>query len=337
MSLDKFTDQMLPAIEDELGMAVATADGALFSNLHTMLSYHLGWEGEGAGPKTRGKRIRPLLVLLTTAAAGGEWRQALPAVAAVELIHNFSLIHDDIQDNSPLRRGRSTVWKNWGIPQAINAGDTMFAQAHLALTRLVESASPAVALRAIAILPETTIRLTQGQYLDLAYEHRQDLSIEDYWPMIAGKTAALISACTSLGAIVAEQDSTIVAAYKEFGHLLGLAFQVRDDILGIWGDAALTGKSTASDLEAKKKSLPVLFGLAQKGPFASRWAQGPINPKEVRSIAFQLESEGGRAYAEEQTSRLTQQAQEALSQAKPQGEPGDALRELAAQLVERAN
>ncbi len=300
-----------------------------------MLAYHLGWEGDGAGPEARGKRIRPLLVLLTAAAAGGEWARALPAAAAVELVHNFSLIHDDIEDNSPTRHGRSTLWKDWGIAQAINAGDAMFTLAHLATLRLQDTAYSLIALKATNILQNVCLRLTQGQYMDLAYEARGDLSMEAYWPMVSGKTAALLSACTELGALVAETNDITCAAYREFGYSLGLAFQAQDDLLGIWGDAAITGKSAKSDLLSGKKSLPVLFGLSQNSQFAARWNKGPITPEEVPELAVQLEQEGAYNETQAQATKLTDQALGALEQANPQGEAGEALRELAMRLLKR--
>lgn len=335
MNLKTLSQIYLPAIETELRQAVSQVNGTGLAELHYILAYHLGWEGDGAGPTASGKRIRPLLVLLSTAAAGGDWRSALPAAAAVELVHNFSLIHDDIQDNSPVRRGRATVWKQWGIAQAINAGDAMFTLAHLAMLRVSETTSAEVALQATRLLQETCLHLTQGQFLDLDYEARGDLSIEAYWPMVAGKTAALLSVCTESGALVAGASASCQKAYRRFGYSLGLAFQVQDDLLGIWGDAALTGKSAQSDLLSAKKSLPVLYGLSQNGPFSRRWQQGPVGPEEVINLAAQLEAEGARHYVENTASRLTEQALLALEEARPQGEAGLALRELAKKLLGR--
>ena len=199
---------MLTAIEDALQQAIRLAGGPQTGELERMLSYHMGWEDS----TPRGKRIRPLLVLLTTESAGAGWRKALPGAAAVELLHNFSLIHDDIEDNSPLRRGRETLWTIWGVPQAINAGDTLFSLAQATLLDLETTASPASALQAARVFQETCLRLTQGQFLDISYEGRSDLSVEDYWPMVSGKTAALISACTRIGALVAECPQPILEA-----------------------------------------------------------------------------------------------------------------------------
>jgi geranylgeranyl diphosphate synthase type I len=329
------TSLLLLAIEEELQKSIQPASGSGLDELCHMIAYHMGWEGEGAGAAAQGKRIRPLLVLLTTTAAGSDWHSALPAAAAVELLHNFSLIHDDIQDNSPLRRGRPTVWSKWGIAQAINTGDALFALANLTLVRLAETASPAAALQAAHLFHQTCIHLTQGQYLDLSYQYRSNLGVKDYWPMIGGKTAALLEACTGLGALVAVADESELQAYREFGRQLGLAFQVQDDLLGIWGDVGQTGKSTDSDLVEGKKSLPVLYGLEKEGAFAERWQRGHITPDEAPTLAAQLEAEGARAFTEQTAARLTRQAMQALADANPQREGGDALRELAQNLLNR--
>jgi len=336
MPLDQLNHQMLPAVEETLRQVVERANGTDLDVMHNMLAYHMGWEGEGSGPEAAGKRIRPLIVLLSTASAGKDWKCALPAAAAVELIHNFSLIHDDIQDSSPTRRGRPTVWKIWGVPQAINAGDAMFTLAHMAVLDLEQSVSPQVAIEGSKILQRACLLLTQGQYLDISYEARGDLTQEAYWPMVRGKTAALLSACSELGAVAAAVPIEVRAAYREFGLNLGLAFQAQDDLLGIWGDEAIIGKSTASDLISGKKSLPVLYGLAQNGPFRNRWIQGSITPQEVPLLARQLVDEGARAYTQNQADRLTKEALAWLDKADPQGEAGAALRDLANKLLNRA-
>lgn len=335
MPLETLTRTMIPAIEAELRQVVLQVNDENLQNMHAMLAYHLGWEGEGAGPEASGKRIRPLLLLLTAASTGGDWEKALPAAAAVELVHNFSLIHDDIEDNSPMRRGRPTVWRKWGIPQAINAGDAMFTLAHIALLRLEATTDPQITLRSARLLQETCLQLTQGQYLDISYENRKDLPLDSYWPMVSGKTAALLSACTKIGAVVAGGNPKICDAFGDFGHFLGLAFQAQDDLLGIWGDAALTGKSSESDLVSGKKSLPVLYGLSKNGDFAARWRQGPISGSEVKDMADLLEAEGGRSFTQETAEKLTDQALKALENARPQGKSGDALKILALRLLGR--
>jgi len=326
---------MLSAIEAELQKQVARLDEPRTRLFHEMLTYHLGWTGEGAGPEAAGKRIRPLMVLLTTASCGANWQFALPAAAAVELVHNFSLVHDDIEDNGDKRRGRTTVWKKWGLAQGTNAGDGLFVLSNLAITDLGAGYPAETVVRAARILHQTCLDLTRGQFLDISYEKRADLGVEDYWPMVSGKTAALLSCCCALGALLGGADESAQEAYRSFGHYLGLAFQVQDDILGIWGDEARTGKSVASDLVEGKKSLPVLFGLEKKGAFAKRWGEGPIRAEEVEALAKALATESAYTSAQEAARQMTDLALDSLRAADPQGEAGEALTALANKLLSR--
>jgi geranylgeranyl diphosphate synthase type I len=329
------TKPLIVETESELQRQVARLDARRTKLFHQMLTYHMGWSGEGAGPEATGKRIRPLLVLLSTAACGADWQPALPAAAAVELVHNFSLVHDDIQDNSDRRRGRPTTWVKWGAPMAINVGDALFVMSNQAIIDLKTSYPAEVVVQAAEILHNTCLELTRGQFLDMSYEERVDLGTDDYWPMVAGKTAALLSACCHIGALLGGADESKQEAYRSFGHSLGLAFQVQDDILGIWGDEALTGKSVASDLIEGKKSLPVLAGLSANGKFAARWKQGPIQPGEVRELARILASEGGYEKASDASNQMTELALLSLREADPQGEAGEGLFELADKLLKR--
>jgi len=345
MDLKLHTEQgrsaLLSHIELELQKQVSRLDQPRTQHFHEMLTYHMGWTGEGAGPEATGKRIRPLLVLLTTASCEADhsssttWQSALPAAAAVELVHNFSLVHDDIQDNSPKRRGRDTAWVKWGAPMAINAGDALFVMSNQAIIDLKNNYPAEVVVKAAEILHNTCLELTRGQFLDMSYEERKDLGVEDYWPMISGKTSALLSACCHIGALLGGADEDKQEAYRSFGHFLGLAFQVQDDILGIWGDEKATGKSVASDLVEGKNSLPVLAGLRKKGKFAERWAQGPIKPEEVEELARVLASEDGYGFAKEASIQMTDMAINSLREADPQGEAGETLFELANKLLNR--
>ncbi|MBI3172562.1 MAG: polyprenyl synthetase family protein [Chloroflexi bacterium] len=326
---------LLPSIESELQRQVARLDQPRTRAFHEMLTYHMGWTGEGAGPEATGKRIRPLMVLLTAAACGADWKRALPAAAAVELVHNFSLVHDDIQDNSPKRRGRPTAWVRWGAPMAINVGDALFVISNQALIDLLEFHPADRVVRASSILHDTCLDLTRGQFLDMSYEERHDLSVDDYWPMVGGKTAALLAACCHIGALLGGADETRQESYRAFGFDLGLAFQVQDDILGIWGDEAVTGKSAASDLVEGKNSLPVLYGLSQGGKFSERWKQGPIQPEEVAQVAQWLVDAGGYEYAQSQAKQWTDKALQSLESAAPQGQAGETLIGLAHKLLKR--
>ena len=326
---------LLSSIELELQKQVSRLDRPRTKPFHEMLTYHMGWTGEGAGPEATGKRIRPLMVLLCASACGEDWEKALPAAAAVELVHNFSLVHDDIQDNSPKRRGRDTVWVKWGAPMAINVGDALFVMSNQAIIDLIENYPAATVVKAAEVLHNTCLDLTRGQFLDMSYEERSDLSVDDYWPMIAGKTAALLSACCHLGSLLGGADEAKQDAYRSFGQYLGLAFQVQDDILGIWGNETVTGKSAASDLVEGKNSLPVLAGLSADKKFAERWRQGPVHAYQVEELAKLLATEGGYETAHEASKQMTDLALLNLREADPQGEAGDALFELAEKLLKR--
>lgn len=336
MALSDLSQRMLPAVEAELQRQVAKVGSPATQGFHEMLTYHMGWTGEGAGSKAAGKRIRPLLMLLTVAASGGQWLRAVSAAAALELIHNFSLVHDDIEDNSPMRRGRVTVWKKFGLPMAVNAGDALFSIANQAVLDTSAHHPAETVLRAAGVLHAACIALTRGQYLDMSYEGRADLGVADYWSMTGGKTAALLAACTEMGAIFGGCNDAVIQDYASFGRNLGLAFQVQDDILGIWGSEQQTGKSAASDLTEGKNSLPVLHGLGHSPEFAQRWQQSPIRPDETPRLSQLLKDAGSYAFCEQEAQRLTDMAMQSLRSAGPLGEAGEALQELANALLQRS-
>jgi len=303
-----------------------------------MLYYHLGWIDEGQPTLVAGKRTRPTLTLLCAAASGGDWRNALPFAACVELIHNFSLVHDDIQDDSPLRRGRSTVWKLWGAPQAINAGDALFNYAHLALNRARQrNLESSLVLDAFQLIHAACYQLTLGQHYDMSFEKRGDVTVEEYLKMIEGKTASLIATSTELGALAGSAPPETRKCFREFGRHLGLAFQIRDDILGIWGDAALTGKSAATDIISRKKSLPVLFGLHYSEKLRSFYRPETDGGGSVTDIVAELEKCGAGTFAEEKEKHHADLAVSCLDSAKPRGEAGELLHEMTRQLLGRTN
>ncbi len=334
MSLSHSLERFLSEIETELQAMVTLADGPRMAEYRKMMAYHMGWEDDGFS----GKRLRPLFTLLTCEAAGGLASQALPAAAGVELIHNFSLIHDDIQDNSPLRRGRETVWMRWGRAQAINAGDALFSLAWLAGPRLLErNVAPEIALEVTRCLAMALLRITQGQHLDMAFESRAQVSITEYMDMIGGKTAELLAAAVEAGAIVAGASLERRRVFRSFGFNLGLAFQIQDDLLGIWGNSGSTGKSTASDLEARKKSLPVVFACEKSADFARRFARPPERGEDPAALAAELEALGARDYTLAKAAAYTQTALRDLKAAQPAAGAEDALSELAAGLVGRAS
>ena len=227
--------------------------------------------------------MRPLLGLLAYMSITGDHRAALPGAAAVELGHNFSLVHDDIEDGDVERRHRPTLWTLHGVPQAINTGDLIFSLSRVALHRLTDLGfSDTKVLRLMRLYDETCVKLCEGQYLDIATSASDEpMSVELYFDMIGRKTAALISASIEAGALLATDDDEVIARYRRFGWSLGLAFQVNDDLLGIWGQEQATGKEP-TDLARHKKTLPVLYALQHgvtRGPApAARPLRRPRDP-----------------------------------------------------------
>lgn len=332
----------LPRIEAEMRDIVASPDPAVAGH-YGLLQYHMGWLDETLAPANApaGKRIRPMLCVLSCGAAGGRPERAVSAGAGLELLHNFSLIHDDIEDNSPTRRHRPTAWKLFGLPLACNAGDGMFSLAHLAFFRLSgQGVSPESVLHILRVFEETCLALTEGQYMDMSFEGRAQVSVAEYFQMIRGKTGALLAASTEIGALVAGAPPDVVEGYRRYGAALGRAFQLRDDVLGIWGDEASIGKSAASDILSKKKSLPVLYATADAvaGDALRALYAGPeFVEADVPRVLRLLDAAGGRAYVEHQVQIATSEAAQALDDLEPASNPDhlEALRELLAALADR--
>jgi geranylgeranyl diphosphate synthase type I len=279
--------------------------------MYEMVRYHLGLDGSGA---TSGKRMRPLLGLLAYSSIAGDHRAALPGAAAVELGHNFSLVHDDIEDGDEERRHRPTVWKRYGIPQAINTGDTLFTLSRIALHRLTDLGfSDAKVLRLMRLYDETCLRLCEGQYLDIwTTEHDETMSVELYFDMIERKTAALIAAAIEAGALLATDDEEVIRRYRRFGRALGIAFQLNDDLLGIWGREQATGKEP-TDLARHKKTLPVIYAFEHAGPddrerLARLYRNGKPTGAEVAEAVAILERVGARDYTRDEARRYRDEA-----------------------------
>jgi len=329
----------LTAIEDEL-RAIVSAPEDTVAPLYNIMAYHLGWLDQDSNPAEAysGKRLRPLLCLLACQAAGGDWHQALPAAAALELVHNFSLIHDDIEDNSPTRRGRPSVWTVWGLAHGVNVGDSMLVLARLALSRLTGlGLEPSTVLGAVIALDATLLQLCQGQYLDIAGEGDVNSTEESYLRMIGGKTAALIAGSTQLGALIGRAgDKT--DSYRQFGWHLGLAFQMVDDILGIWGDPKTTGKPAASDIKSRKMTLPVIFAL-QAGDegkkLADLYRREHLSNEDIAQAMAILESVGARQYVQQRSAQYERNALAALDAAGARPPAEEHLRSLATSLTSR--
>jgi len=312
--------QILADIETEMS-DVLSERGGHARPLYEMLSYHLGLDGDD-GP--RGKRLRPLLGALAYQSLTGDYRPALPGAAAVELGHNFSLVHDDIEDADRERRHRPTLWALWGVPAAINAGDALFALSRLALYRLLDKGEfeDRRVLDLMKIYDETCLALCEGQYLDISFERRNDVSVDAYFEMIGKKTAALLSASVMAGAMLATDDTDVHEAYRGFGYSLGLAFQVADDVKGTFWTSAESGKPEAGDVRKRKKTLLVVWALENAGP-ADRerlieiYAHGvsatdgrtpasadqPMTDAEVTEVLAILERSGARDHAVSESRR----------------------------------
>lgn len=228
-----------------------------------MMRYQMGTVDEGLAPtgSTGGKRFRPLLCLLSAEACGGSVEVAVTLAAGIEILHNFSLVHDDIEDRDPERRHRPTLWKVWGEAQAINAGDAMLALAFRSVLAL--NLDPPARLDLVQSFGEMSLALTRGQYLDMSFETRNDVTADEYLSMIALKSGAIIAFSTWAGARIAGAPGETRDALRSYGEHLGRAFQIEDDILGIWGLPEKTGKEPATDIRNRKKTLPVLLALEQ--------------------------------------------------------------------------
>src|SRR5690606_38650045 len=286
--------------------------------------YHFGWEHADGTPAAggSGKAIRPALVLAGASALGGPGARAaaVRAAAAVELVHNFTLLHDDVMDRDTTRRHRPTAWTVFGDAAAILAGDALQA---LALRLLAEDAHPA-APAAAARLAQCVIELCAGQHADTAMEGRppRDVTLEETLAMAEAKTGALLGCACAVGALYADAPEADVAALDAFGREAGLAFQLIDDVIGIWGDPRHTGKPAGADLAARKKSLPVVAALTSGGPAAAELAAlyaAPHAKEDLERITLTVERAGGRDWAQAQAADRMARAMQELARAGPGG------------------
>ncbi len=294
--------QLIADTEAEILRLVQDRDPSTVG-VYEQARYHLGLDGATG---VSGKRMRPLLGLLAYASITGDHRGALPGAAAVELGHNFSLVHDDIEDGDSERRHRPTLWSLHGIPQAINTGDMLFSLSRVALHRLTDLGfSDGKVLRLMRLYDETCVALCEGQYIDIATSASDDImSVELYFDMIGRKTAALISASIEAGALLATDDEAVIGHYRRFGWDLGLAFQINDDLLGIWGDERATGKEP-TDVARRKKTLPVIYAFANasvtdRERLGDLYRDPVATDASVGEVIDILERSGAHAYTRDQ-------------------------------------
>lgn len=319
-------------VDPELRAAVAGLD----QETRRVSEYHFGWiDADGSPADSTGKAVRPALVLLSAQAGGGQYGQASSVAAAVEMVHNFSLLHDDLMDEDFSRRHRPTAWTVFGGSAALLAGDALL---NRALQSLLEDPSPG-AIPAARSLSSTASKLIVGQSADLDFERRTDVTLDECLAMAAGKTAALLACASSIGALfVGAPRQTVVELYA-FGSELGMAFQIVDDLLGLWGDPAVTGKPVLSDLRARKKTLPVVHALSSGTAAGLRLStlyakRDPMTEAELREAAGMVEEAGSAEWMHAECERRLISARKHLRLAGCDG-AADELTELADFIVRR--
>ncbi|MFC0529690.1 polyprenyl synthetase family protein [Phytohabitans kaempferiae] len=306
--------------------AIRRALDRLHPNSRLVAGYQLGlWDTDGSPADACGKWLRPALALLSARAAGGDPERGVPAAAAVELAHTFSLLHDDVMDGDTERRHRPTAWTAFGVGPAILAGDALLG---LAVELLAEA--PADGAAAAHRLSVDVGRLVAGQAADLEFERRDDVTLDECLAMASDKTGALFACAATLGAMLCDGPPALLAALSRFGGQLGLAFQLVDDLLGIWGDSRRTGKATGADLRIRKRSTPVVWAITAGGPAGRALADlyrlpRTLNEEEVDRAAQLVEAAGAREWA---VQRAEQEIDQALAQLEEVPMPADARQEL---------
>lgn len=343
-------DHALARVDDEIERLVGELAGDA-PLLERMARYHLGLitaDGDivpdGERKTLRGKRVRPLIAVMACLASGGTVDDAASLAASIELLHNFTLVHDDIQDRSPNRRHRPTVWHVWGDAQAINAGDALFAAAQIGM---LDSTTPHVGADALLVIARAfnrmTIDIVRGQALDLAFEGRDDITPTDYLGMIRSKTAAIVEFSAWAGAMLGGASMQEARRFADFGQSLGIGFQIRDDALGAWGSADETGKDTADDIRRRKQSLPVIVLRAlatdqDRATVKRIFDNDHIDERDVLAILSMFERYSVRYEIEAQVRRFHDEAEAALDRLADgcQREPLDALRRLSDHLAIRS-
>jgi geranylgeranyl diphosphate synthase, type I len=308
------------------------------ASMRRIAGYHFGWWDSGGKPISgdSGKAVRPALVVLSAQAVGGDPEAAVPAAVAVELVHNFSLLHDDVMDRDQMRRHRPAAWTVFGIADSILAGDALLALAFQCLAR------GGLASRAggVQLLSRCVAELCHGQSLDVSFEQRDDIEMGECWAMVAAKTGALFGCACSLGALAGGAAARRVQLLGDFGSHLGLAFQLADDLLGIWGDPRVTGKPVYADLISRKKSLPVAAALTS-GTAAGRELAAlyqrpqPFQPGELAHAADLIDRAGAREWAHRTAAAEITVASQRLAAAGCQLEAAAALREVARLFIAR--
>jgi geranylgeranyl diphosphate synthase type I len=325
----------LSRARDAVMPAMTAAIARLTPDLQRVASYHLGWTDAEGRPVSAsgGKGVRAALAVLSAEAAWADGSVGIPGAVAIELVHNFSLIHDDVIDGDETRRHRPTVWALFGLGQAIVVGDALQTLAHQVLLDVPGGAV------ATGVLADATAAMIAGQADDIAFETRISVSIEQCMAMSAGKTGALLGCASSIGAVLAGAPDATVGALRDFGTHLGLAFQAVDDLLGIWGDPDRTGKPAGSDLRQRKKTLPVVAALASGADegieLRGLLSDGQLGECEVERAVSLVEACGARSWTANRARAHMDAALGALNRVRMNPLAHRELSDLAAFVVER--
>lgn len=280
-------------------------------DLTNIIRYHMGWLNKNFEKQSayKGKRLRPVLCSLICKLTGGVIEDSYPPGIALELTHNFSLVHDDIQDKDLFRRGRETVWSIWGVAQGINVGDAMIALSHRAI--LDSSLSYEKKCKLIALLDNAIFRLCQGQFLDISFESNANINIDDYLLMVQGKTCSMFEASVGMGIIVSDREE-LMNKFISIARNLGLAFQILDDILGLWGDPKITGKPVGSDLRQNKKTYPIILGIKEFPNIRGTILKRDKTDKEIEYIISELEDYGVKERCQREVARYLLEARKMI-------------------------
>lgn len=328
---------ILAEYRDELEAALRAAVGVEGLPLEAVGRYVMGWEDEHGQPcDAGGKRIRPALCIQSALAFGGALADGLPGAVAVELVHNFSLVHDEVQDHDAERHHRPTLWALVGEAQAINAGDFLYARA---IRALVSASGPLDRrMAALDVLNEAITAMIDGQWHDIGFETRETVTVDDYLAMVAGKTGALLSAPLRIGAILAGATDDDAQRIGEWGARVGAAFQAHDDYLGIWGDPGETGKSNTNDIARRKKSLPIVHALGNADASAAIrrvYSQPEITPADIAMVVRVLRDAGSDEYCRNRARSQVAEADSLLERLPFDDETRARFRAIARFFVER--
>lgn len=315
-----------------------------------MVDHHFAWDMLDANDRNfgrvrnnaSGKKFRPLLVLLVAKALSGDYIRALSAAAAIELVHNFTLVHDDIMDKSYERRHRATLWAKWGIGQAVNAGDGIYTLGMASVFQLLKNGTPQErVLDVISAILDACVDTVEGQILDVSFETRDDVSTAEYITMVTHKSASLIGCSSKIGALLSTTDAMVVEAYRIFGEKLGIAFQIWDDYLGIWGEPSDTGKSATSDIIGKKKSYPILVAFERadatiRERLFNIYSQPELTPTDVEVVLDILESVSAKDFTKRLIDQYFDEALFSLHQTGVNNETQQQIQQLAEFFVTRS-